>query len=83
MKKEEKPKGSLIDQYAEKLRQVRSHAMTMKHWSMQVANFGTFGPLFRSSEPIELTESETEYVVHCIKHTFRQNLVLQVSSVRL
>ena len=31
VKKEEKPKGSLVDQYAEKLRQVRSHAMAMKH----------------------------------------------------
>lgn len=35
------------------------------------------GPLFRSSEPVELTESETEYVVRCIKHCFPQHLVLQ------
>lgn len=40
-----------------------------------------FGPLFRSSEPVELTESETEYVVRCIKHSFPQHLVLQVQTV--
>merc|ERR1711972_877487 len=28
------------------------------------------GPLFRSSQPVELTESETEYTVAVIKHVF-------------
>jgi len=41
----------------------------------QLANFG---PLFKSSAPVELTESETEYVVRCIKHTYAQHMVLQV-----
>lgn len=35
------------------------------------------GPLFRSSDVVELTESETEYVVRCIKHCFSKHLVLQ------
>lgn len=35
------------------------------------------GPLFKSSEPTQLTESETEYVVRCIKHCFPHHLVLQ------
>jgi coatomer protein complex subunit gamma len=36
------------------------------------------GPLFRSSDDvIELTESETEYVVRCIKHTFLNHMVFQ------
>ena len=35
------------------------------------------GPLFKSSQPAELTESETEYVVQCIKHVFPQHLLLQ------
>lgn len=35
------------------------------------------GPLFKSSLPIELTESETEFVVRCIKHTFNNHIVLQ------
>ncbi|XP_071442422.1 coatomer subunit gamma [Hetaerina americana] len=34
-------------------------------------------PPFRSSEPIELTESETEYVVRCIKHMYKDHLLLQ------
>lgn len=52
------------ESYAEKLR--------------SVPELVAFGPLFRSSEPVELTESETEYVVRCIKHSFPQHLVLQV-----
>lgn len=39
------------------------------------------GPLFKSSLPIELTESETEFVVRCIKHTFARHLVLQVTPI--
>lgn len=35
------------------------------------------GPLFKSSQPVELTESETEYVVQCIKHTFPHHIVLE------
>lgn len=35
------------------------------------------GPLFRSSEVVELTESETEYVVRCVKHCYAKHAVLQ------
>ncbi|GAX22656.1 hypothetical protein FisN_17Lh149 [Fistulifera solaris] len=35
------------------------------------------GRAFRSSLPVPLTESETEYVVQCIKHVFKQYIVLQ------
>lgn len=35
------------------------------------------GPLFRSSQPVELTESETEYTVAVIKHVFPAHVVLQ------
>lgn len=35
------------------------------------------GPLFKSSEVVELTESETEYYVRCIKHCFTHHMVLQ------
>jgi hypothetical protein len=55
------------ESYAEKLR--------------SVPELVAFGPLFRSSEPVDLTESETEYVVRCIKHSFPQHLVLQVWTV--
>lgn len=35
------------------------------------------GRVFRSSTPIPLTESETEYVVSCIKHVYEEHVVLQ------
>jgi coatomer subunit gamma len=44
-----------------------------------IPEFASFGTLFKSSgKPIELTESETEYVVHCIKHTYNEHIVFQV-----
>ncbi|CAH1278633.1 unnamed protein product [Diabrotica balteata] len=35
------------------------------------------GPLFKTSDVVELTESETEYFVRCIKHCFKHHIVLQ------
>lgn len=44
-----------------------------------VPEFANLGNLFKSSTmPVELTESETEYVVQCIKHTFGRYMVFQV-----
>ncbi|XP_013408926.1 coatomer subunit gamma-2-like, partial [Lingula anatina] len=43
-----------------------------------IPEFSTLGPLFKSSNlPVELTESETEYMVHCVKHMFQNYIVLQ------
>ncbi|XP_033114562.1 coatomer subunit gamma-2-like isoform X2 [Anneissia japonica] len=43
-----------------------------------IPEFAGLGPLFKSSSsPTELTESETEYVVNCIKHTFAEHIVFQ------
>ncbi|KAM9325349.1 coatomer subunit gamma-1 [Gastrophryne carolinensis] len=43
-----------------------------------VPEFKNLGPLFKSStEPVALTESETEYVVRCTKHTFVNHIVFQ------
>lgn len=54
------------------------------HLSEQLAaipEFSKLGPLFKSADkPVELTESETEYVVRCIKHTFANHIIFQVSS---
>ena len=44
-----------------------------------IPQFATFGPLFKSSSPVELTESETEYVVSCVKHVYANHIVLQVT----
>jgi coatomer protein complex subunit gamma len=35
------------------------------------------GRVFRSCKPVELTESETEYVVKCIKHIMNDHVILQ------
>ena len=44
-----------------------------------IPQFARLGPLFKSSEkPVELTESETEYVVRCVKHMFPKHVVFQV-----
>lgn len=57
------PPVSREENYAEKL--------------SSVPGIAELGPLFRSSEVVELTESETEYFVRCIKHCFTNHIVLQ------
>ncbi|KAH8851483.1 Coatomer subunit gamma-2 [Schistosoma japonicum] len=42
-----------------------------------ISEFSSLGPIFKSSPSIELTESDTEYVVTCMKHVFLKHLVLQ------
>ena len=44
-----------------------------------VPELATFGRVFRTCPPIPLTESETEYVVHCIKHILGEHVILQFS----
>jgi coatomer protein complex subunit gamma len=36
------------------------------------------GPIFKSSNPVELTEAETEYVLVCVKHVLTSHVVFQV-----
>jgi coatomer protein complex subunit gamma len=42
-----------------------------------IPEIAAFGALFKSSTKIEVTESETEYAIHCIKHTFAKHVVFQ------
>eukprot|EP00004_Rigifila_ramosa_P007682 TRINITY_DN1880_c0_g1_i1.p1 TRINITY_DN1880_c0_g1~~TRINITY_DN1880_c0_g1_i1.p1 ORF type:complete len:878 (+),score=230.27 TRINITY_DN1880_c0_g1_i1:347-2635(+) len=42
-----------------------------------VPQFASFGPVWTSSAPVELTEAETEYVVNVVKHVFARHIVLQ------
>ena len=44
---------------------------------LKVPELKAYGPVLRSSASIELTESETEYVVSVIKHIFKDYIVLQ------
>lgn len=46
-----------------------------------IPEFKSLGPLFKSSEPVQLTEAETEYFVRCIKHVFTNHIVFQVREV--
>lgn len=42
-----------------------------------IPELASLGRAFRSSASVPLTESETEYVVSCIKHIFESHVVLQ------
>ncbi|KAF2150440.1 Coatomer, gamma subunit [Myriangium duriaei CBS 260.36] len=42
-----------------------------------IPEIAAFGGVLRSSPVVELTESETEYVVSAIKHLFKEHLVIQ------
>ena len=42
-----------------------------------IPEFVPFGRVFQSSKAVPLTENEAEYVVHCIKHIYKDNVVLQ------
>jgi len=44
-----------------------------------IPELASLGRVFRSSPPIPLTESETEYVVSCTKHMYESHVVLQFS----
>lgn len=45
----------------------------------QVPEFVSLGRVFRSTSPVELTESETEYVVRCVKHIMDGYVILDFS----
>jgi coatomer protein complex subunit gamma len=45
----------------------------------KIPQFASFGPLFKCSKPVALTESDVaEYVVSCVKLTFAEFIVFQV-----
>jgi coatomer protein complex subunit gamma len=44
-----------------------------------IPELANLGRAFRSTAPVHLTESETEYVVQCTKHIFASHVVLQFS----
>ncbi|KAI8907496.1 adaptin N terminal region-domain-containing protein [Powellomyces hirtus] len=43
----------------------------------KIPQLSQLGPLFKSSSPVALTESETEYVVTAVKHIFTSHVVFQ------
>ncbi|WPH00956.1 Hypothetical protein R9X50_00379000 [Acrodontium crateriforme] len=42
-----------------------------------IPELSTYGAVLKSSPVVELTESETEYVITAVKHLFKEHLVLQ------
>uniref|UniRef100_A0A1D1YJH0 Coatomer subunit gamma n=1 Tax=Anthurium amnicola TaxID=1678845 RepID=A0A1D1YJH0_9ARAE len=42
-----------------------------------IPEFSSFGKLFKSSAPVELTEAETEYSVNVVKHIYDGHVILQ------
>ncbi|KAI9833332.1 MAG: hypothetical protein M1819_003727 [Sarea resinae] len=44
---------------------------------LQIPEIKAYGMLLKSSPAVELTESETEYVVTAVKHIFKEHIVLQ------
>lgn len=59
---------------------VNSAAATAQKYAETLARIPEmkeYGSLLKSSSPVELTESETEYVVSVVKHIFKENIVLQ------
>ncbi|KAL9586730.1 MAG: hypothetical protein Q9203_003769 [Teloschistes exilis] len=62
-----------VDAAAEVAATAQKHSQSLT----QIPELKSHGPLLRSSAAIELTESETEYVVSVIKHIFKEHIVLQ------
>ncbi|CAE7122410.1 unnamed protein product [Rhizoctonia solani] len=56
-------------------------AETQSQYAEQLAavpELASYGPVLGSSvKPVQLTESETEYVVSCVKHLFKEHVVFQ------
>ncbi|KAH7927242.1 coatomer subunit gamma [Leucogyrophana mollusca] len=44
----------------------------------EVPEMASYGPVLNSStKPVQLTETETEYQVNCVKHIFKEHIVFQ------
>lgn len=76
------PVATRQDVYAGELSDNPRSSMIFVYCVEQLAaipEFAHLGSLFKSSfQAVELTESETEYVVCCVKHTFQQHIIFQV-----
>ena len=71
------PKKAQINGTADGAAAALANAQKQSQQLMQIPELKAHGALLRSSSPVELTESETEYVVSVIKHIYKEHLVLQ------
>ncbi|XP_069717448.1 coatomer subunit gamma-2 [Phaenicophaeus curvirostris] len=72
---EQKPEIALVTNKPEKVAPSRQDIF--QEQLAAIPEFKSLGPLFKSSEPVQLTEAETEYFVRCIKHVFTNHIVFQ------
>ena len=71
------PKKAQVNGTAESATAALANAQKHSQQLMQIPELKAHGALLRSSSPVELTESETEYIVSVIKHIYKEHLVLQ------
>ena len=71
------PKKTQTNGTAEKTESALAAAQKHAEALMQIPELEAHGQVLSSSSPIELTESETEYVVTAIKHIYQEHVVIQ------
>lgn len=71
------PKKAQVNGTADSAAAALANAQKHSQQLVQIPELKAHGALVRSSSPVELTESETEYVVSVIKHIYKEHLVLQ------
>ncbi|KAK4693618.1 coatomer subunit gamma, partial [Lecanoromycetidae sp. Uapishka_2] len=71
------PKKSQVNGTADSAAAALVAAQKHSQQLMQIPELKAHGNVLSSSAPVELTESETEYVVSVIKHIYKEHLVLQ------
>lgn len=71
------PKKAQVNGSADAAAAAAAAAQKHSQSLLQIPELKSHGPLLSSSPVVELTESETEYVVSVIKHIFKSHIVLQ------
>ena len=71
------PKKTQANGTAEKAESALAAAQKHAEALMQIPELKAHGQVLSSSSPVELTESETEYVVTAIKHIYQEHIVIQ------
>lgn len=74
--KSDKPEENISSASEQQIKRDNAHREYANALSA-IPEFKSYGPLLKSSGPVPLTESETEYVVTAVKHFFKDNLVVQ------
>ncbi|KAK5692027.1 coatomer subunit gamma [Elasticomyces elasticus] len=72
-----KVKESGVGSAAESMREASALSQRYAQELARVDLFAGYGAVLKSSAVVELTESETEYVVSAIKHVFAEHVVVQ------